>query len=87
MGEHHDYVQNVSDYSDNIQSLALKDSNFTLTVTYKDTKVFIYECPEIVEFSHELILKTEISINSLNYSLIENFIEQWLLEERLTLQN
>lgn len=84
---YHDYERNVEDLSENIQSLFLRDSNDTLTVTYKNGTETVYNCPEIVEFSHRLALSCDYAFNVSDSSIIENLVQQWLSDDKLTTTN
>lgn len=80
----HDYERNVEDLSENIQSIFLRDSNDTLTVTYKNGTETVYDCPEIVTFSHRFVLTCDDAYNASDNSIIENLVQQWLSDGKLT---
>lgn len=85
MAEYHDYTEDVSAYSNDIESLTLRDSNFTLTVLKKDGTEIIYDCPEILSFSHEFVMtKTKAVNQSDNFTLIDDLIETWISENKLS---
>jgi len=85
MAEYHDYTEDVSVYSNVIESLTLRDSNFTLTVLNKDGTETVYDCPEIVSFSCEFVITKMNAVNQPdNLTLIDELVNTWITENKLS---
>jgi hypothetical protein len=87
MEEYHDYTDIVNQYSENIESLTLKDSDHTLTVLKKDQTKIVYDCPEIDSFSYEFSMAKLHAYNQQNnLTLIDNLIDSWISAEKLKIK-